>query len=174
MSALAADFGRDTKAGPYHKYAVKGSTTIYRGSAVGLTSGYARALVAGDIFVGFNLENKVVNTGSDGDVKADILTEGQISLPITSVAVTDIGKAVYATTDNDFTVTPTTDAAAIGHIVAIDYNKSGHAIVHFKRNFKAQTKIAAPTGGGTVDTECRAAVASLLTAGSNFGITIKN
>jgi hypothetical protein len=88
---------------------VKASSVIYLGSAVGLTSGYARALTAGDIFGGFCME-AVTGTASDGGVNVTVKTRGLVKLSVSSIAVTDIGKVVYASDDGTFTLTQSTNS----------------------------------------------------------------
>jgi hypothetical protein len=107
--ALSANTPRTYEFGELNDLPVKASSTIYQGSAVGITSGYARALVAGDIFTGFATA-KAVGGSADGDVKVNVQVKGLIKLTITSIAVTDIGKPVYASADGTFTLTQSTNS----------------------------------------------------------------
>lgn len=100
---LSADTNLVFELGNLTTVPVKASAQIYLGAAVGLTSGYARGLVAGDDFAGFAAENKLGTT--DGAVNCAVSTSGQVQLSISSIAVTDIGKAVYASADGTFTLT---------------------------------------------------------------------
>lgn len=110
-----------------NEFGVKASSTIYVGSAIGSSGGYARALTAGDTFLGFSLE-KVVGLGSDGLVNVRVRTWGKIQLSVSSVAVTDIGADVYASDDGTFTLTSTNNTL-IGKVHR--YISSGVAIVAF-------------------------------------------
>jgi predicted RecA/RadA family phage recombinase len=84
---------------------VLGTSTIYRGSAVGDSSGYSRPLVAGDSFRGF-ADAKVDNlTGASGAKNVDVITEGYAQVTLASVAITDVGKPVYMSDDETFTLT---------------------------------------------------------------------
>ena len=86
---------------------MKASTEIFLGAAVGLTAGYARQLVAADAFAGF-AEQHVNNTvATDGADRIPVRASGRVSLAITSLAVTDIGKPVYASDSQTFTLTST-------------------------------------------------------------------
>jgi predicted RecA/RadA family phage recombinase len=108
---------------------VKASSTIYEGSAVGSSAGYARALNAGDSFLGFALA-KAVGGSSDGDVKVNVRSAGRVSLNVTSVAVTDINKDVYASDDGTFTLDPNAGTnSLIGKVHR--FVSSGVAIVAF-------------------------------------------
>jgi hypothetical protein len=100
------------------QFKVKAAAKIYRGAALTMTStGYVKPLTVGDTFVGFAYEEANNSEGGDGDTAifgADgttktkvgavrVLVDGIIRVPISGAAVGDIGKLVFATTDNDFT-----------------------------------------------------------------------
>jgi len=103
--ALSANTIRPLGWGNVTQYPVKASQTIYEGSAVGITAGYARALTAGDIFVGFAAGKVVEATAGDGGAVIQVLKAGIVDVTITSVAVTDVGKPVYASDDGTFSLT---------------------------------------------------------------------
>ncbi len=127
MTQLSAATARDYLQGDVDDLKVKASSAIYEGSAIGITSGYARQLAAGDKFAGFALCD-VASQTSDGDARVRVRHKGKIVLAITSVAVTDIGKPVYATDGNAFTLTASTNAH-VGRVVDVyDTNK---AVVEF-------------------------------------------
>lgn len=92
------------------------STIIYVGAAVSLASGYLRPLNVADAFAGF-AEEFVDMTGlSNGARFCKVRAEGEIELAIAgTLAVTDIGGAVYATDDNTFKKT-STSALQIGKL----------------------------------------------------------
>lgn len=104
--ALSADTPRTYELGEINTLPVKGSATIYEGAAVGMASGYARGLVAGDAFAGF-AQRLADNSGSatDGNINVQVVSKGKAQLTITGIAVTDIGKCVYASADGTFTLT---------------------------------------------------------------------
>ena len=117
MTQLSAALARTYELGNLTDIPVKASSAIYEGSAVGLTSGYARQLNAGDKFQGFALEN-VASQTSDGDATVRVRQRGEIVLTISSVAVTDIGKPVFASDGNAFTLTQST-SSHIGRVVRV-------------------------------------------------------
>ena len=96
---------------------VKASSAIYEGSAIGFVSGYHRQLASTDEFCGFAL-NDVASQSSDGAAYVRTRRKGVIALTISSIAVTDIGKPVYASDGNAFTLTAGTDAH-IGRVVGV-------------------------------------------------------
>jgi predicted RecA/RadA family phage recombinase len=103
--ALTANTIRPLGWGNVTQYPVKASQTIYEGSAVGITAGYARALTSGDIFVGFAAGKVIEATAGDGGAVVQVYKAGIADLTITSVAVTDVGKPVYASDDGTFSLT---------------------------------------------------------------------
>lgn len=125
--ALSANTPRAYELGDSNSLPVKASSVIYVGSAVGLTAGYARALVAGDTFGGFSQES-VTGTSSDGGARVGVKSRGLIQLSVTSVAVTDIGADVYASDDGTFTLTSTSNTL-VGKVHR--FVSSGVAIVSF-------------------------------------------
>jgi len=103
--ARSADLAIPFEIGPINTLPVKASSEIFRGSAVGLSSGYARALVAGDAFQGFADAYVKELAASNGSVFVNVITKGLIRETITGVAVTDTGAAVYMSDDGTFTKT---------------------------------------------------------------------
>lgn len=103
--ALSADTPRVYELGEYNKFGVLASATIYEGSAVGLSSGYARALTAGDPFVGFARRKVVEATAVNGGADVEVICKGLMQVTLASVAVTDVGNAVYMSDDGTFTQT---------------------------------------------------------------------
>lgn len=104
--ALSADTPRAYELGNQNTLPVKGLAKIYEGAAVGDSSGYARNLTAGDAFRGFALR-QADNSGSatNGAINVTVVTEGKAQITITGVAITDVGKPVYASDDGTFTLT---------------------------------------------------------------------
>ncbi|MCK9570074.1 hypothetical protein M0R72_14115 [Candidatus Pacearchaeota archaeon] len=127
--ALSADAPRAYELGDINSVPVKASSKIYEGAAVGLTSGYARGLVAGDDFAGFaerQADNSAVAT--DGAINCRVISKGLIELTITGVAVTDVGLPVYASADGTFTLTQGSNSY-IGNVYR--YVAANTAIVAF-------------------------------------------
>jgi hypothetical protein len=121
MTTLAADKNRT--------YAVHGnefdtdlpviaSDIIYLGAAVGENgSGYFRPLVAADPFAGFALMRCDNASGAAGAKNVHVRSKGVAVLSVTGVtAVTDEGSTVYASDDDTFTLTSTSNTA-IGKVV---------------------------------------------------------
>jgi hypothetical protein len=108
MTQLNADTARSFELGDFNDLPVKAASAIYQGSAIGLTSGYARQLTAGDQFGGF-AEEGVASQTSDGAAYVKVRARGRIRLTISSVAATDIGMNVYASDGDTFTLTESTN-----------------------------------------------------------------
>ncbi len=138
MTTLNADTLRtfetqeDTNALP-----VASKAKIFGGALVGRTEdGYARALQAGDAVVGF-AKDAVDNTdGEDGDTTVEVKARGKISLFVSGLSVADVGKNVYASDDNTFTLTETGNSL-VGKIVR--FEKADYAIVAFDFLFIPET-----------------------------------
>lgn len=126
--ALSADAQAIFELNEFNDVPVASSTKIYRGAAVGDNgSGYARGLTAGDPFLGF-AEAQADNsgsgqqalgagTGSAGNIYCRVRQEGRVKLSVTGVTgVGDLRKQVYASADDTFTLTASTNTP-IGRIV---------------------------------------------------------
>lgn len=165
MTTLAADSPRVYEIGDLNDLPVVATDIIYEGAAVGDNgSGYARPLVAGDPFRGF-ADRKADNfAGAAGDINVRIKECGRIQLAIGSLAITDVGKDVFASDDNTFTLTQSTNTR-IGHVVR--YVSSGVGIVEFD----------AQQGGGVaelVDSTTGTADGTLADVGAAFSQTTLN
>ena len=129
MTALSTDVNRNYELGDINQVPVKGSTIIYQGAAVGgHSSGYARPIQNGDKFLGFADEHIDNSGGADGIKTVRVKKRGAVPLDISGVALGDIGKSVYATDDNTFTLSDSS-SVYIGQISRID--SSGVALVEF-------------------------------------------
>jgi hypothetical protein len=101
MTALTKDVAIDLREGSFVNRPVLASTKIYEGAMVGLSAGYGRGLVAGDLFQGHadeQADNSAVATNGAIDVRC---RDGEYDLEVTlsGVAVTDVGRPVYASDD---------------------------------------------------------------------------
>lgn len=127
--ALSADTPRKVLGGHWVDYPMLASATIYEGSLVGLSSGYARALTALDTFVGIAQKGCVETTAANGGetcrVRAGVWRE---EFTLASVAITDVGKPVYATDDGTLSLTPGA-YSAVGKVIR--YISSNLAEVEF-------------------------------------------
>lgn len=129
MTTLAADTNRVFELGDINEIPVIASDIIYAGSAVGdNASGYARPLVAGDKFKGFADKKADNSTGSAGDVAVRVKAKGRIQLSISGLVIGDLGKRVYASDDNVFTLTAGSNSE-IGFVYR--FVSSGVGIVEF-------------------------------------------
>jgi hypothetical protein len=125
-------------------YPMLASVTIYRGSAVGLSSGYARQLVSGDKFVGFAEETIVNSVATNGATDISVRASGNVQLAITSAAVGDIGNSVYASDGATFTYTAGGNSR-IGYVVR--WVSTGNVIVSFSGGGGAATTLTDSTTG---------------------------
>lgn len=114
MTQLGANLQRTYVVGDHVEYPAS-TGAIYEGSAVGLTSGYGRQLVAGDRFVGF-CKRGVPVSGANGTEKVLVQRRGRIILTVSGVAITDVHDPVYASDGNTFAMTAGTNTL-IGHVV---------------------------------------------------------
>lgn len=170
--ALSKDTPRAYELGSINALPVKASSKIYEGSAVGVdaASGYARALAAGDIFSGFAETQADNSAGSNGDINVRVRMKGEVVLSITSLAVTDVNKPVYASDDGTFTLTQSTNSY-VGKVVR--FIATGSGVIGFETGTTGVlTELTDSSGGSVSDTiaaigstyaqaEVRNAVASL-------------
>lgn len=130
MTTLAVDTPREYELGDLNEYGVIANGIIYEGAAVGENGlGYARPLQAGDKFLGFAEQHIDNHTGAVGDKRVRVKTSGKVKLNISGVAITDIGKSVFAADDNTFTLTQTSNSY-IGKVCR--FESSGVCMVVFE------------------------------------------
>jgi hypothetical protein len=100
------------------RYAVAGSTHVYRGALLGINaSGYVTNLTAGLTFVGLAYEEVDNTSGADGAKTIRVYTEGDFQHALSGAAVADVGKPVFATDEN--TLTLTDNGSYVGVIVGL-------------------------------------------------------
>lgn len=128
MAVLATNTPLRHEVGNFNELPVAASTKIYQGAMVGLTSGYARGLVAGDTFVGHANAIADNSSGNAGDIKVQVLS-GSYLLQVTlaSVAVTSVGANVYASDNGTLTLSETT--SLVGKVAR--YVTTNTAVVRF-------------------------------------------
>lgn len=123
MAQLTTNAVKSIKEGERYGYPVLTAVAIFEGSAVGLqaASGYARQLVAAtdlDRFLGFAQAPADNTAGASGAIHVEVLSRGRVPLAVTGVdGVNDIGKAVYASDGNTFTLTQADDTVFVGYVV---------------------------------------------------------
>lgn len=141
MTTLAVATPQVYELGDHNDIGVIASDIIYEGSAVGdNASGYARPLVAGDPFLGFAQVDVDNSSGSAGDKSVRVNRKGAIQLAVTSVAITDVGRPVYASDDNTFAL------AGIGTKVGYvkRFVSSGVAIVAYSDEPEIEKVVGLP------------------------------
>jgi len=128
--ALTADTPLTQVMGNHSDAPVAATSKIYEGSMLGDSSGYARALVAGDLFRGHSLEYQDNTSGGAGDLTVEHLTgRYRLKVTITSVAITDIDRPVYASDDSTYTLTAANNTQ-VGSVLR--YVKTNTAVVEFE------------------------------------------
>lgn len=117
--ALSADANIVQLTGKTRALPADASSTTYRGSMCSLRSDeYVGPLAAGELFVGHATAKADNSSGSNGAINVELLgAEGpyELEVTLTSVAVTDVGKDVYAT--DDATLTLTRSGTRVGRVV---------------------------------------------------------
>jgi hypothetical protein len=150
MTTLAADSVRSYETGDINSLPVIASDIIYEGAAVGdNASGYARPLVAGDPFRGFALRKVDNSAGAAGDKRVEVRTKGFAQLSITSLAITDVGKDVFASDDDAFTLTQSTNTR-IGYVHR--WVSTGVGVIAFDANRGVLAELTDNSGGTPSDT----------------------
>lgn len=173
MTTLAANIARPFEQGNRNEFPVKASTKIYEGAAVGIdiATGYARPLVAGDPFVGFaeaKADNSAVAT--NGAINVRVIDRGKVYLPVGSLAITDLGKPVYASDDNAFTLTAGSNTY-IGKVAR--FEATGHGIVEFDAAGRGGilTALTDSSGGSATTTLAAMSAPGFLTAAAPLAET---
>lgn len=169
MTTLAANKPRAYEQGNRNDLLMIASDIIYEGAAVGIVagSGHARPLAAGDKFAGFAEATVDNSAGAAAAKSVRVITNGLIQLAVGSVAITDIGKAVYASDDDTFVLTASTNTY-IGRVhrfvstgvavVAFDVNPVGGTLTALTDN---STGTASDTIASISDAATKNAIASL-------------
>ncbi len=107
-------------------YKMAAGARVYKGGLVGLSSGYARALVAGDQCVGIAYEEANNAGGAAGATSVRVFTQGDFSHALSGAALTNIGDAVYASADDTLTLTASGNSLAG---VCMDVPETGRIIL---------------------------------------------
>lgn len=165
MATLATDKQRPYELGDLNSLPMVATDIIYEGAAVGIVaaSGNARPLNAGDAFAGFCIQNADNATGAAGAVLVQVKTHGEVQLPVTNVAATDIGKPVYASDDDTFVLTATSNSY-IGKVKR--FVSTGVAVVAFDVRRGGLVAPITDNTTGTADGTLEA-MADLATTGGN-------
>ncbi len=114
------------------EFPVEAAGHIWRGGWVGIDlAGNAKDFEKGDRLVGLAVEesDNTASGSSAGDTVCRVYVSGDFELTITSVALADQGKAVFATDDNSTTLIGNADAF-VGRL--LHYESANTAIVRLK------------------------------------------
>lgn len=146
MTTLAKSKVRAYESG-YNELPVIAADIIYQGAAVGDDgNGYAQPLSAGNPFRGFADDDADNAAGAAGDKTVKLKTEGKVQLAISGLGITDVGKDVFASDDDTFTLTQSTNTR-IGFVYR--YVSSGIGIVQFNANNGIVAEVAGTLTGTT-------------------------
>ena len=83
---------------------MKGGSYVYEGAFMGLDGGYARPLVAGDMFAGIAYEKADNSSGGKGDAAVRVFTMGDFEVSVDVAAVIHNLRRVYAIDDETLRV----------------------------------------------------------------------
>src|SRR4051794_18781786 len=89
------------------EYPVAGSAVIWQGAILGLSSGYARPLAAGDTFIGVAYEKADNTGGSAGAKSVRSQIRGIYRFTGTGFSQATVGSLIYASDDGTVTATST-------------------------------------------------------------------
>jgi len=128
---------------------VKGSTKVYRGAIVGLTSaGLARGCVAGDPFQGLSYEEIDNSAGADSAKAVRVYTVGDFEHAVSGAVQGDVGRPVFASADDTLTFV----AAGNSYVgIVQDFVSSGVVIVRIdpqRRAVKTVIQLVEDLGAG--------------------------
>lgn len=106
-TTLAANKPRNYELGDVNAIPMIAADIIYEGAAVGIVaaSGHARPLTSADKFAGFAEDKADNSAGAAAAINVRVKNRGTIQLAVANAAITDIGKAVFATDDDTFVLT---------------------------------------------------------------------
>src|SRR5262245_7990124 len=95
---------------------VKASAHVFKNAFVGIdrASGYARGLVAGDLFAGVAYEEADNSSGANGDKVCRVYTMGDFQALVGGAAQADAGKPVFASDDGTLTFAGGSNASYVG------------------------------------------------------------
>ena len=134
MAVLTANRQQDTLVEQsLREYPVKAAEHVYKGGWVAVDpTGYLKPFVLGDVLLGMAFEegDNTASGAGDGDVKVRVMTTGDIMATISGVAITDTGKAVFATNDGTLALIGMPDAM-VGRVM--HYEGTDEAVVRLKR-----------------------------------------
>lgn len=132
MTTLSINKPRSLELGDYNDIPILAADIVYEGAMVGDNgSGFGRPLVAGDPFRGVAVNKTDNAAGAAGDKTIRVLRRGSIVLPISALAIDDVGKDVYASDDDTFTLTQGSNTR-IGYVAR--FVETGVGVIYFEEN----------------------------------------
>ena len=103
---------------------------IAEGALVGRNSdGFGRTIQSGDAPVGFAIDEVDNTVGENGVKSVDVRAVGKVVLEIQGVNETSVGSKIYATANDEFTLSETD--ICIGALVRCDKENSGVVAFNF-------------------------------------------
>lgn len=151
MATLTQNTPRAYGLGDINALPLLSGSLTFEGAAVGAhSSGNVRPLVAGDKFRGFARAKADNSGGVSGAAHVDVRECGLISLPVTgATGAVDVGKAVYASDDNAFTLTKGTNSF-VGYVSRSEGGTQ--CLVEFDSAVGSDAELTDSTGGTASDT----------------------
>ena len=154
MTTLAANKPRDFEIGDIGSYPMVADDIIHAGAFDGDdASGHARPLVSGDAFLGVAIEPADNTGGAAGDRRIRVWRRRLVQLPVPDLAVTDVGRPVYATDDDTFALAGA--GSFVGHVER--FVSAGVGVVRFDASiperihrFELPVNLASVTADGDV------------------------
>jgi hypothetical protein len=145
--ALTKDKPISKEVESFGQYPVYASAEIFEGSMVGKYTSYARALVAGDEFLGHCIQYVKDTAGvSATEVVRVLRGRYRLQVAVPSVAYTSVGRLVWATDDATLTLT-NSDGTPVGRVDR--YVSSGLAVVEFDTSIGKELVVGSWDDAGT-------------------------
>ena len=130
-----------------NEFGLGASEKMYNGTFVGDNgAGYARSLVAGDRFLGISQDYVDNSSGSAGDLNVKTRFDTFAKWALSALAITDVGKDVYATDDLTLTLTKGSNSR-VGYVHR--WKETGVGIIHFTDGSLAAVAELTDNSGGT-------------------------
>ena len=128
MPALTNDRLTPSRNAEYADYPVRANTVIYSGALVALITsgtGAGNAVPASDaasrVILGVAQHRADNSNGSDGAIRVTVAFNRAFKFnAVGSITPANIGRAVYAVSDNEVSLSPGTNGVKVGKLIAID------------------------------------------------------
>jgi len=132
MAALTQNQPMRIDLGDFDDYPLGATAHVFQGSMVGeiAASGYARPFEDGDQFLGHAIDEVDNSDGDVGDKNVRVRRGTYYAkVAVTDLVITSLGAPVYATTDNDLSITDSGTDTQVG--IVQRYISDGVGIVKF-------------------------------------------